>query len=434
MMKKYNVLLFFVVVLYGSISAQEVLSLHAAIDSALLQNYRIIVARNQVEIASNNNQPGQAGMLPNVSLNISDSPANNNLRQEFANGSEIVRNNVNSNTLNTQLAATMTLYDGGKMFATRAKLDELENLAELTLRAEMQNLVSEVIVAYTSLVSLQQNQRVLQKLAESALARKELIEIRIDAGMANQADVYLVQLDLDQAMQALVILNQQIMKASSSLKILMKSQAIGPIQVADEVPTWTLPTKLSVDELFAENPQIGLIGASVKIATHSEREASALRYPKLTLSASYGYLLSQSQAGFSLYNQTYGATGSIGLNIPLFSGNVYKNNFENAKINREMAEVTLSQAKSDLQNRYELAWALYDSALGQKSALDLGVKNAQNYLEIMNLRFQQGQSTVLELREAERSFEEANLRKISNDITLKLAETDILRISGQLIR
>jgi outer membrane protein len=122
MMKKYNVLLFFVVVLYGSISAQEVLSLQAAIDSALLQNYRIIVARNQVEIASNNNQPGQAGMLPNVSLNISDSPANNNLRQEFANGSEIVRNNVNSNTLNAQLAATMTLYDGGKMFATRAKL------------------------------------------------------------------------------------------------------------------------------------------------------------------------------------------------------------------------------------------------------------------------------------------------------------------------
>jgi hypothetical protein len=41
---------------------------------------------------------------------------------------------------------------------------------------------------------------------------------------------------------------------------------------------------------------------------------------------------------------------------------------------------------------------------------------------------------VLDFREAQRSFEETNTRLINNKYGLKLAETDLLRITGQLVR
>jgi hypothetical protein len=45
-----------------------------------------------------------------------------------------------------------------------------------------------------------------------------------------------------------------------------------------------------------------------------------------------------------------------------------------------------------------------------------------------------GQSTVVDYREAQRSFEEVNYRVINNLYLAKLAETDLLRLSGQLIK
>jgi outer membrane protein len=310
----------------------------------------------------------------------------------------------------------------------------LENLAELTLRAEMQNLVSEVIVAYTTLVAQQQNEKVLLKLQESAKARKQLIEVRMSAGLANNSDLFLAELDLDNAAQALVTSSQQMMRASAALKSLMKSINPNVLRVVEEVPESLQPERLSADGLFQNNPEVNMSGTSVKIAVQSEKEASALRYPKVTLTAAYGYLLSQSQAGFSLYNQTYGASGSLGINVPLFSGNVYKNNHQNAIIARKNTELEAEQVKNDIMQHYILAWQLYESANARQILLESSVKTASDYLALMTLRFNEGQSTVIELREAERSFEEANYRKISNEVTLKLAETDILRISGQLIR
>ncbi|MBX7052050.1 MAG: TolC family protein [Flavobacteriales bacterium] len=434
MMKlKYNILLWLFLFSGKLILAQEVLSLQQAIDSALLNNYRIAVARNEVEIAQNNNHPGQAGMLPTVGLNISDTPANNNIRQEFANGSEIVRNNVNSNNLNAQIAASMTLFDGGRMFALRNKLGEQQSLAELTLKAEVQNLISDVVTAYTALTALQQNEKVLERLKSSAQARKQLVEIRISAGMANQSDLYLAELDLENANQALISIQRQIHRSSTALLSLMKSTSDRTILVSDSLSFVTVPEKWKADQLYQNNPEIQMSNTSVRIAIQGEKEMSALRYPKITLTAAYGYLLSQSQAGFSLYNQSYGASGSIGINIPLFSGHVFKNNYENAILTRKNVELTAEQTKNDVLQRYFLAWNLYESALEQKAVLQKGLSTAMAYLDLMTLRFNEGQSTVLELREAERSFEEANLMKINNDITLKLAETDILRISGQLI-
>ena len=51
----------------------------------------------------------------------------------------------------------------------------------------------------------------------------------------------------------------------------------------------------------------------------------------------------------------------------------------------------------------------------------------------MEVRYKAGQSTVLEYQDAQRNYEEINYRKINNQYLLKLAETDLLRLTGKLL-
>ena len=91
MVKKYFFTLFFIITFFR-LYAQENLSLTQAIDIALKNNYSITISKNDVEIATNNNKIGNAGMLPSIDLNGAPSKSINNTRQNNANGLEVNRN------------------------------------------------------------------------------------------------------------------------------------------------------------------------------------------------------------------------------------------------------------------------------------------------------------------------------------------------------
>jgi outer membrane protein TolC len=414
------------------IKAQDTLSLQEAIDVALKNNFQIEISRNNLEIATNNNNPGNAGMLPSVGVTVGDTPSQNNIRQEFSNGTTIIRDGVVSNNFNAQIAINMTLFDGGKMFATREKLNEMQRLGELYLKADVQNVVSEVVGSYYYILTQSSYLEVLQKLAAVSETRLELMNARLEAGLANNADKYLAEIDMEMNTQAIIAQQTNISNAIISLNKVLQLPADSVYRVENSFYLTESLKREELNTLFEQNPEFLVEDSKVKIALKSEKEASASRFPKISLSAAYGYLLTKSQAGFSLYNQAYGPTGTISLNIPLFSGNVNKVNYRNAALLRENAEITQKQTTLSLQADYERAWQLYNSSLLQVRSGQETIKRAENYLTIIQSRLDLGESTILELREAQRALNDAGYRLYSNQYLLKIAETDLLRLTGQL--
>ena len=51
----------------------------------------------------------------------------------------------------------------------------------------------------------------------------------------------------------------------------------------------------------------------------------------------------------------------------------------------------------------------------------------------MQERFKLGQSTIVDLKEAQRTYEETNYRMISTWYIARIAETQLLLLTGQLI-
>jgi outer membrane protein len=170
------------------------------------------------------------------------------------------------------------------------------------------------------------------------------------------------------------------------------------------------------------------------IALQVQKEFQSARYPLLKLNAQYGYAQTQNQAGFSLLNSSSGPTAGISFGMPLYNGSVVNHNIAIAKLQYKNAQLYKEQTSLSVKALYEQSWLNYTVTKEQVERDEESVKIAKKYLDLMQLRYKSGQSTVLDFREAQRSFEETNTRLINFRYILKLAETDLLRLTGKLVQ
>ena len=155
-MKKIIFGLFLFLVSFISAQAQQLLTANGAVSIALKNSYDILVADNNSAIDKANNTRGNAGMLPTVALTGTDNLSFNNTHQKYFNNTEASSNNARSNSFTSNIALSWTLYDGGKMFVTKQKLQEIEALGEIQYKETVLQTVSNVILGYYNVVKQKQ--------------------------------------------------------------------------------------------------------------------------------------------------------------------------------------------------------------------------------------------------------------------------------------
>ena len=77
-------------------SAQVPLSITNAIDTALLNNFDILIAKSNTDINRISNSFGNAGGLPSINGTAGDNNSLYNLKQKTSSGIDITKNNVKS--------------------------------------------------------------------------------------------------------------------------------------------------------------------------------------------------------------------------------------------------------------------------------------------------------------------------------------------------
>ena len=425
--------LFIGLVLSLNLPAQSVITLDQAVEIALKNNLDLQIAANDTKQADNNNHAGNAGMLPTVSLNVSENPSLSNINQKFTNGTSIEKNGVSSNNLNAALVVSYTLFDGKKMFATRRKLEILDEAAQNKFNSQVQTVISNVILNYSNITRLKEYLKVLDMLRDLSQQRLDIIGARQIAGLANNTDLFLAQLDLETRKQNINTQKSSINKAYNSLNLVLNIKIDSLYGVEDVFKNVNVLDKNKMDELLRNNPDNQWAINQYNIALQAQKEIDAARLPLLKLNGAYNYTLSQSAAGFSLYNQSMGPQAGLSLVVPIFNGNINKSNSENAKLNVQSSEWKMAVVKQNIEVAYEQAWQDYSTAKLQLSSDSLAVTTANKYMELMQERFKLGQSTIIDLKEAQRTFEETNYRMISNWYIARIAETQLLLLTGQLI-
>lgn len=413
---------------------QNTLPLSTAIQTALNNNLQLQIYRNDAQIAHNNNYPGNAGMRPNVSLNASDNPSLTNINQKYTNGTTIERNNVFNNSVNANIIGTITLFDGNKMFATKRKLQALDMAGFNLLKSQSQATISKVIGSYSNIIRQNEFLVVVKRIAELSAQRLEIVKVRLASGLANNTDLYLAELDVENSKQSLLSQEALIKNAYTDLNLLMNVKADSMYTVESFTLRSSPFRRSDLDSLLKQNPDLMVARNQLEVAVQTQKEIAAARLPLVRLSGAYNYNLAQSQAGFALLNQSYGPQAGLTLSVPLFTGGINARNYENARLNTQSSEWRHQLTLQTLQGTYIQTWQNYTAILAQMESDKISVEKARDYMNLMQERFKAGQNTIIELKEAQRSYEETYYRSISNQYIAKLTETQLLALTGQLVK
>lgn len=435
MLKKLIKIFTFLFSINSLLHAQELLTIDNAIKIGLEKNYSILISKNNKEITRFQNNFGNAGMSPSVTLNANLNYANVNSHQEFSSGVVQDKTRANSNNLGASVNAYWTVFDGFKMFAIKRRLDQTEQLSALQLKLQMENTIYNIILAYYDIVRINE----LIKAGNQNLSiydeRKKISQVRLEIGSDSKIDFLLTQSDQNKAKSDLIQLELQFLIAKANLNNLIVRSVDIDFATTDSIIISYNP---SIDELkkssLNNNSNILISKQNELIVTQTIYEARSANLPLVQLNGAYVFNRSQSQAGFVFLNRQAGLYGGLTANWLIFNGNKNRRLTQERQINLLNQKYVSEQTK---QNIDAVVYINYQSYLTNKKVLVLEQENLVNSQEVLNVsleRYKIGKSNFLETQLTQKNLEDAQNRYYNALYNTKKAETELLKANGGLVK
>ncbi len=429
-----KILAVFLINLFGlALFAQKVITVEDAVSIALKNNFDILVARNDADIDKLNNTPGNAGMLPNVAVNGSNNYGVSSIHSKSSTGAETNSANATSNTLSAGVALNWTLFDGGKMFVTKNKLSEIEALGEIDFKDRVLQTTYDVILAYFNVVRQKQQLASINQVIAYNQDRVNILQTSFNAGASPKNTLLQAKIDLNVSSENAIAQQSIIVAAKRDLnQLLCRSADSTSYEVLDSIPLTYKPNKAELmQKIQANNTTILSFQKQMNIAKLSVDEMKSNRLPKVSFNAGYYYNYSNSTVG-TLYSRTFGPQLGGSISLPLFQG---------GNLNRQVStsKIQLKSAEYDLENTWIQVMRVLQNALtdfeNQQNLLVIEQENSvlvKENLEISLERLRLGQTTALEVKLAQQSYEDSFTRLINFKFNLKVAETKLKQLMAGL--
>jgi len=429
MKKGFLIALFTTITLAGS---SQLLKLEDAVNIALKNSLDIQLLKNNQNIADINNHIGIAGGLPSLTAGATDNEQITNVDQKLNTGTVIHRNAAVGNNFNSNITAGMLLYNGSRVIATKKRLDELESQSEQYVNAEVQNLMASVMTGYFDVVRQQSYYKTLGQSLEVAQKRLDIVKTQQMVGMANNADLFQSQLDLNTIIQNRESQSLIVQQAKTDLLVLLNLRPDSLIAVEDTIIVDKSLILGDVLNNIGKNAELMAAGQQISINEQIVKETRAQRYPSLRANASYSFGRSQISAGNVLLNKTQGFQGGLSLGIPIYNGSIYKRQERVAQINVKNAGLQRDILMRDFTGNAVRTFQAYNNTLQQLETQQQNLLLARKLLDLVLLRYQLREATILEVRQAQESFENASFMMTNLSFTSKSSEIELRRLTNQI--
>jgi len=439
MRRRFFVLLALLPILTAS-NAQDLLPLEQAIATALKNNYDILLVKNDSAAYALDNSYSYVAFLPNLNGSATKVWNHNNQRQQLADGSKRALDNARSSNLTASVNMNWVLFDGLKMFATREKLAEFQKLGELGVRNQVVNTVAAVVNNYYNIVQAKQSLKAVEEQMSISEERVKLADKKLSVGLGSKPELLQARVDLNAQKAAQLAQQTSIARLIETLNQVMGMASKSFIYaVADSIPiNLDLQYGELVNNITSSNPSLLLGQKNIDIANLTLLERKRERWPTISFNSAYNYSRLNNKAVVNpftpLFSQNNGFNYGFGASIPILNGFNSKRLIQQAKLDIEYQQLSYDNQRGIIDVSLGNSFKDYEY---QKKALTLEEENIQLAKENVNIalaRFRQGVSTYLELREAQFSLADAYNRLIAARYNTKLAETELLRLKGDLIR
>lgn len=417
----------------------QLVSVEEAVELALQKNFDIRVQRATAASAFNDNRFAKGAFLPQLNAIGAYLKSSNDSRAVTFANVETLRNGARSTNINGSGQFLWTLFDGTRMFATRKRIAQLAELGEVNVRNQMINSVAFVITSYYNIVRQKQQLKALNELIGVNEERVKLAEKKLQVGTGGKPE--LLQAKVDYNANRVLALQQEslIQQSKDQLNGLLGMGLPDVFEISDTIP---INLNLTLEQITTdiENTNQTLLAAkkNIDIANTSLWENRAARSPVVSLNAAYNYNRTQNELAtspFSLqFSRNSGYNYGLSVSLPILNGLTTNRLINQAKITLERQNLIYEQQKTLAIVGIRTAFTSYESA---KRALIIEEENillAKENVFIAFESFKKGVATYIELRTAQQTLAESYLRLILARYNAKAAETELLRLKGDLLK
>ena len=432
---KHNIILIFL--LFGALfsNAQEILTLEQAVEKTLNNNLNIKVFRNSIVVAENNTNRGNAGMLPNVTLNGGTNYSNNNTKLEFAgNIAPVEQSGAQSTSNNLSVNLNYTLFDGLAMFYNYDILKASKSQTEIQTRLNIENTLLQVIAGYYEMARLQNQMKIGKEALAISKERYRRAKTYNEFGGSSKIEFLSAEVDLNTDSSAFLNAELAWVNSRRNLNFLMGVENDLMYKVEEDV---TLNKDLEIENLFdkAKQNNAGVMNAEYNILI-SEKQLKTTKstlLPTIAANASYGYSGSNNEVGIVLSNQNTGFNAGLSLTYPLFRGGQQTTQRQNAQIQLENATLQKELAEKQLVRDLNNAFSTYQNAIRVVELNEQNLETAKLNFNRTKELYDLGKVTNTQFREAQLNFARTKSTLVNSSFQVKLAEADLIRISGSLL-
>ncbi|MDA7765675.1 TolC family protein, partial [Flavobacteriaceae bacterium] len=410
---------------------------------ALDKNISIKQSEIEIESAAIDRADAIGGFLPRISAQ-SQHIWNNGLSQNITNG--LIEN------LTTQFSSFggnigLTIFNGNQNInqLSRANLNLISRQYQLDdMKDDISLFVANAYLQVMFNRELEQVQRYQLEITKEDLKRTQ---IRIDAGVLTQADIFEIEANLASQEQALVQAENNYRLSLISLAQLLLITDYENFEIADE------DFEIPFSDILSQKPKdiyekaltirndIKLGVANIEVAKKDISLAKGALMPSLTAFYNYNTRISysdrfiqtgnliESPIGFvkgtgesvvtqfsereiakplsfgTQFGQNDGQSYGLSLNIPIFNGSSVRNNIKRRELNLRRVENQFEQTKLDLENTVNQAFLNTQGAIKFYEASEKTLRAREEAFQIAQNRFEAGVMNSFDFIQAKQRYQ-----------------------------
>jgi outer membrane protein len=430
-----------VVLFFGSKSfSQDTLTVEQAIATALHNNYDILLSKEDSASIAITNRYRDAVFLPTLNANSTLLFNRNNQSTKLSNGTETSRKGIHASNLNAALSLNWVLFDGLRMFIARDLIDVNIIRGNLTIKNQVVNTVADVIKTYYDIIQQRQQLRNVEELMALSADRLKLAQYKLDIGVGIKPDLLQAQIDYN---------NQKALRVNQLALIDQRKQDLNRLMNIPQTVHYEVSATISVNnDLVLGNllnnidqvsPALELSRIDVDIADVNVRMAKAARYPTIALTSAYNFTRNSSNSVTNptfqpLFTLNRGFNYGLTASIPIFNRFTIKQQVKQAELSVDYSKIRYENQQSIINTGILNNFRSYVAQREIVAINDSSVILARENLVIERERYRLGATTFIELRQAEENLAQALSRSITTLYSLKVAETELLRLRGDLVK
>lgn len=417
-----------------TVSAQQSLSLSDAIQRALKNNYQIQITSINTQIADNNNSWAAAGALPSLNLNLAD----NNRLQRIDNPASFINGDVRTIGISGQVEMQWVLFNGFKTYINKSRLDALQEQTEGKELIVIQNTIQAVILAYYDALVEQEKLKSLESTMKLSDDRFNYIKSKREIGAAATFDVLQTEIAFQNDRQNYLLQDLNFKNTQRQLAFLLGDDVSTNYLLTDELKIEQknfsyeiLKQQLDTGNTQLKNEYIN----QVILRKQFETERSNMM-PRLALNMG----TSQLQTNFKL-NDLPERKGSqveyyanFSLSFNLFNAGNVRRNMKNAQLQAQIGQVTLSEMKQTLNNKLATELDMYNMCKNLLELADNIHTNSKLNLTIAEEKFKNGTLTSFEFRDIQLNALRAEINRLDALYNLIASETELMRLTGGIMK